>query len=298
MIIGYLDQNAASYLALAKPGSPWDAIRSALGAAFQTQRILCPMPLETLIESAPCEAAMRIAIEEFFHSVSGGTRFRSYPDILIDKTLALIRPQHEAVAFGIMGYGWGRRDEAARITKESHAERRERMKQRIQAHTSPSDAAGMSAMEIFRSGCLDRCAAFLRDLEKFAEVPTTSVSEYEISWLINGLVRRGLSVTEAHELHEAVRCHKWEGIFVNFFDLILGARWEHDRLHRQRPNYDPNDEIDRWRAAVALGHSDFFITDQYMADLCRRAKVSDYTEIAVFSTQQTDGILHFIRRSA
>jgi len=89
-----------------------------------------------------------------------------------------------------------------------------------------------------------------------------------------------------------------EVIFVNFFDLILGARWEHDRLHRQRPNYDPNDEIDRWRAAVALGHSDLFITDQYMADLCRRAKVSDYTEIAVFSTQQTDGILHFIRRSA
>jgi hypothetical protein len=37
-----------------------------------------------------------------------------------------------------------------------------------------------------------------------------------------------------------------------------------------------NDEIDRWRAAVALAHSDLFITDPYMADLCRRAKVADY----------------------
>jgi hypothetical protein len=298
MIIAYLDQNAASYLALAKHDSPWAAIRSALCAAFQTQRIVCPMPLETLIESAPCETLVRIAIEEFFHSVSGGTIFRSYPDIFIDKTLALIRPHHEAVAFGIVGYGWGKRDDAARITKESHAERRDRMKQRIQAHTSPSDAAGMSAMKIFRSGSLDRCAAFLRDLEKFIDVPTTSASEYEISWLINGLVCRGLSVTEAHEIHEAVRCHKWEGIFVNFFDLILGSRWEHDRLHRQRPNYEPNDEFDRWRAAVALGHSDVFITDAYMADLCHRANVSDYTPTTVFSTKQTDRIFHFIRQRA
>jgi hypothetical protein len=297
MTITYLDQNAASYLALAKPGSPWDTIRSALCAAFQTQRIVCPMPLETLIESAPCETAVRIAIEEFFQSVSGGTRFRSYPDILIDKTLVLIRPHHQAVAFGIVRYGWGKRDEAARITKDSHEKRRERMNQRIQAYTSPSDAAGMSAMEIFRSGCLDRCGAFVRDLEKFADVPTTSVSEYEISWLMSGLIDRGLCVTEAHELRETVLCHKWEAIFVNFFDLILGSRWEHDRLHRQRPNYDPNDEIDRWRAAVALGHSDLFITDPYMADLCRRAKVADYTPTAVFSTKQTDGILRFIRQS-
>lgn len=256
------------------------------------------MPLETLIESAPCETSVRIAIEEFFRSVSDRTRFRSYPDILVDKTLALVRPHHEAVAFGVIGYGWGGRDEAARITKESHAERRERMRQRIRAHTSLSDAAGMSAMEIFRSGSLDRCGSFLRDLEKFADVPTTPGSEYEISWLMSGLTSRRLSVNEAHELGEAVRCHKWEAIFVNFFDLLLGSRWEHDRLHGQRPNYDPNDEIDRWRAAVALGHSDLFITDQYTADLCRRAKVADYTPTIVFSTKQTDRILHFIRQSA
>jgi hypothetical protein len=59
-------------------------------------------------------------------------------------------------------------------------------------------------MEIFRSVCSQRSNALLRDLEKFAAVPTTPVSEYEISWLITALVYRGLSVTEAHALGESV----------------------------------------------------------------------------------------------
>ena len=298
MTITYLDQNAASYLALGKPGSQWDAIRSVLTEAFPPQRIVCPMPVETLVESAPCDRATRIAIEDFFHTVSGGTRFRSYSDILIDKTLVLVRPHHEAVAFATMGYGWGARDEAALLTKHSHAEARERMTQRIQAYTFPSGAAEMSAGEIFNSSSLDRCGMFWRDLEKFVAIQTTPASEYEVPWLMAGLVARSLTVTEAQELGEAIRHHRWEAIFVNFFDLLLGSRWDHDKVHGQRPNYDPNDEIDRWRAAVALGHSDLFITDPYMADLCRRARVADYTPTVVFSTKQTDAILHFLHQGA
>jgi hypothetical protein len=227
-----------------------------------------------------------------------GTTFRSHFEILIDKTLALIRPQHQAVAFAMIGYGWGTRDEAARITKESHAESRERIKQRVHAHCSSSNAADMSATEIFRSGCAERCGTFLRDLEKFVAIPTTAVSKYEIPWLMSGLICRRLSASEAQELCELVRRHKWKATFVNFFDLMLGSRWGHDRLHGQRPNYHANDEIDRWRVAVALGHSDLFITDPYMADLCRRAKVADYTPTTVFSTKQTDEILQFIDQNA
>lgn len=298
MTITYLDQNAASYLALAKSGTRWEAIRSVLVDAFDKRRLVCPMPLETLVESAPCDHATRIVIEDFFYSVSGGTIFRSYSEILIDKTLALVRQHHDAVAFATMGSGWGARDEAARITKESHSETRERMRQRIEANTFPSGAADMSADEIFRSCSHDRCSTLWRDLQKFAAVPTTLISEYEIRWLMSGLIDRGLTTVEAQQLGEAVRYHKWEAIFVNFFDLMLGSRWDHDKLHGQRPNYQPNDEIDRWRAAVALGHSDLFITDPYMADLCRRARVGDYTPTVVFSTKQAEAILQFIHESA
>jgi hypothetical protein len=104
-------------------------------------------------------------------------------------------------------------------------------------------------------------------------------------------------MAEAQLLCEAVRHHRWEAIFVNFFDLILGSRWDHDSVQGQRPRYNPNDEIDRWRAAVALGHSDLFITDSYIADLCRRAGVSDYTPTVIFSTKQAEEILEFIHQS-
>lgn len=298
MVIAYLDQNAASYLAMPKSGSEWEAIRTALTKGFEEQqRIVCPMPLETLVESAPCDRAMRTAIEQFFHSVSGGARFRSFSEILIDKTLALIREDHDAVAFGTIGSGWGARDEAARIARESHSQTRERMTRRIEAYEFPSTAANMSAEEIFRSSSLDRCSMFWRDLQKFAAVPEMPASGYEIPWLMTGLIAQKLTVVEAQRLSEAVRHHQWQVIFVNFFDLMLGSRWDHDSVHGQRPRYNPNDEIDRWRAAVALSHADLFITDSYIADLCRRAGVSDYTPTVTFSTKQVDEILEFISKA-
>jgi hypothetical protein len=125
--------------------------------------------------------------------------------------------------------------------------------------------------------------------------PETPVSSYEIFWLMKGLLSHELTVVEARNLSEAVRHHRWEAIPDNFFDLWLGSRWDHDGLQGQRPRYYPNDEIDRWRAAVALAHSDMFITDAYLADLCRRARVTDYTPTVVFSTKQTAAILDHLR---
>lgn len=127
MMIVYLDQNAVSYLALAKRESQWYQIRAALTKGFAEQRIVCPMPLETLVESAPCVRDTRTAIEGFFRSVSGGTRFRAYSEILVDETLALVRPNHEAVAVAEMGCGWAACDKAARDTQEFHSRNLEQM---------------------------------------------------------------------------------------------------------------------------------------------------------------------------
>jgi len=220
MTIIYLDQNAASNLALAQAGSQWEAIRSFLADAFSMQRIVCPMPGETLVESAPCDRATRLAIEDFFQSVSGGTTFRSFWEILADKTLAMVRRDHDAVAFSTMRRGWGARDEIAFLTEQSHADTRERMKRRIQGYTFPSGAADMPAEEIFRSGSLGRCGMFWRDLEKFVATPTTRASRYEVPWLMADLIANGLTVPEGRQLGEAVRFHKWEAIFVNFLRSV------------------------------------------------------------------------------
>lgn len=53
--------------------------------------------------------------------------------------------------------------------------------------------------------------------------------------------------------------------------------------------YKVNDEIDRWRAAVALTYCDLFITDSGAAELAREA-VRGYEEdfpCAIFSVRQT-----------
>ena len=193
---------------------------------------------------------------------------------------------------------WGVGDDAARIAKESHSQTKDHMIRGIQAYNFPPCAKDMTAQEIFRGASLERCGRFLRDLENFTASPTTHASDYENYWLMSGLIAEGFTVTEARRLGEAVRHHRWEAIFVNFFDLKLGSRWDHDAVHGQRPNYSPNDDIDRWRAAVALAHSDVFITDSYMADLCRRASVGDYTPTVIFSTKQAAEILQFLHESA
>ena len=252
------------------------------------------MPTETLVESAPCETQVRIAIEEFFRSVSNGERFLSMWDLIIDETLCLARPGHVICPFGAIGAGWGRRDEAAGIAKEANAMGRERMHQRIEAHTYAPSAASKTPEEIFQSGIEDRCGIFWRDLKRFEKDPTTPATDYEWGWLMEGLMWQGLTTAESIKIGKAVLFHKWEKIRVNFFDLLLGSRWDHDHLIRQRPNYNPNDEIDRWRSAVALCYSDLYVTDGYSADLCRRARVADHTSTLVYSVRQTHEILQFI----
>lgn len=74
----YLDQNAASYLALHDRASRWGTIRALIEEGCQSGQLLCPMPLETLAESAPCTRSQREAIEEFFRVASGGLCFKMH----------------------------------------------------------------------------------------------------------------------------------------------------------------------------------------------------------------------------
>jgi hypothetical protein len=133
---------------------------------------------------------------------------------------------------------------------------------------------------------------FWRDLKKLEVDPTTPVSDYEIGWLMKGLIGHQLTAEEAGKIGEAVLFHKWERIPVNYFDLLLGSLWDHD-LYRGR-RYQPNDEIDRWRSAVALCYSDLYVTDHYSARLCQRACVADHTTTVVYSVRQTNEILQWI----
>jgi hypothetical protein len=292
----YLDQNAASYAAVPPAGSAWSSIRSFLERAFEAGKVVCPLPIETLVESAPCDRSLREAIDDLFKCISGGVRFRAFSELLVDSTLALVRPSHEVRAFDTINpVRWGGLDHAASTTRESHARTRERMAERVAAYTFPPGAETMTAEEIFRSSSLERCGKLWRDLERFQVNREAPSSEYEASWLMLGLIANQLTDSEANALCEEIRYHRWEAIPENFFDLLLGSRWDHDRLHGQRPRYDANDEIDRWRCAVAMANAGVFITDSYVADLCRRSRISEYSETRVFSAKNSSEILTFLK---
>jgi hypothetical protein len=125
----------------------------------------------------------------------------------------------------------------------------------------------------------------LRDLKRFIQNPLRNVNEYEDAHLMGFLVRRGLTVAEAEDLREHVRYHRWEAIPVNAYDLLIGSVWSDD-LNHDRRKYRPNDDIDRWRAVVALRYARLFVTDGPMADLCRRARVSEYSDTIVVSVKE------------
>ena len=93
MFVIYLDQNAVSEIVVAHNGSPWFKIRELIESGFYTDRIICPIPPETVLESAACRELTRLSISEFFKKYSANLAFRSLADLLIDHTIAMVRPR-------------------------------------------------------------------------------------------------------------------------------------------------------------------------------------------------------------
>jgi hypothetical protein len=282
----YLDQNAVSYLSSAENAS-WATLRHVLIEAFEAERLVCPMPFETLVESAPCHAELRRKIAGFFEAAGGCIAWRLFKDILADATMNLVRPSHTIQVFCRIKSSWADRDPSA--VENAHRQARENMTARVLAYKRASGAETMELDEIQKSSVEERCGYLYRDLGRYIKDHTCS--NYERSWLMRKLVGWGLTGKEADDLREGIRLRKWEQIPENFFDALLGSRWEHDRIHRHRPNYHANDEFDRWRAAVALPNADAFVSDNYTADLCRRAGSSRYKCAEVFSVREIDRLM-------
>jgi hypothetical protein len=126
----YLDLNAASCLAT-PPNSKWSDLRQRLLQAVQLGDCLCPMPLETIVEAAPCDRARRIAIEQFFVSASGGLAFRHFEEMVVHSTIQLVRPDWRVPSFTLLpSSGWAS-DESAAIFHSIANETRQRMIKRM-----------------------------------------------------------------------------------------------------------------------------------------------------------------------
>ena len=114
-------------------------------------------------------------------------------------------------------------------------------------------------------------------------------------WLIEYLVSEHISPAEIESLKRAIQYHGWAKIPIHAFEILLGAKWEYDSIHGGAATYDPNDEIDRKRAAMALSYAGLFITEGDMASLCQKAKGSNFCPTLVLSVRNPEQILDAIR---
>lgn len=293
----YLDLNAASEIACATNGSEWAVIRDHLQKKFGEGRIVCPLPLETLAEAAPCETAQRVAIEKLFLSLSRRAAFRPFTNMILNATIALVRPEWPVPIYVPIRAGWSIDEEFMATTRSDADHSRSEMIGRMAGATPPDNADQKDTKTIFDEISKERCGMAFRDFKHFSKEGYDQKREYEIPWLITGAARAGLTKEEADHLCDAICHHKWEAIPENYFDLRLTARWEHDRIRKHRPNYFANDEIDRWRAAVALTNCQLFVTDKYAANLCRRSGVLDIAETTVLSVRQRHEFLGFLKNA-
>jgi hypothetical protein len=92
MKVIYLDQNAACYLTKSSPDEVWRKIREALIKGFGDKKLICPLPFECIMETAPRPLELRQAIQSFFWQLSEGVAFKNSTGISNELTLGLIRP--------------------------------------------------------------------------------------------------------------------------------------------------------------------------------------------------------------
>ena len=291
--IVYLDQNAASLLA--KPDSEpiWKEIREALAEGFGDRKLICPLPFEGVIESAPCSSELRKLIQGLFWQLSEGIAFEEFTQMSNELTLALIRPIPNWSPWIIWKPGWAEMvDVAQKVASDWKAEK-ERMTARMNGFVRSSNLEAMSERELFHTVAKQRSIRIYNDLDCLLAGQVNG--SLMLPWLIEFLISENISPAEIEALKRAIQYHGWEKIPIHVFDILLGARWEYDSIRGGTAAYEPNDEIDRKRAAIALNHADLFITEGGIADLCRRAKVNDYCPTLVVSVRDPQRVLDAVR---
>jgi hypothetical protein len=290
----YLDQNAASFLAKPNPEPIWKEIRDALADGFRDDKLVCPLPFEGVMETAPRPLELRQAIQSFFWALSGGVAFKAFTEMSNELTLALVRPKPEWTPWAIWKPEWAERETAAKKVSTDWKSAKVRMMNRMNTFVPSPNAAQMTERALFHGIAEQRSLWVYKDLDSLVD---NRIEEKSLNCLglIQFLISEKLSPAEIEALKRAVLHHGWAEIPIHAFEILLAARWEFDSNNGGGAAYNPNDEIDRKRAAIALNHSDLFITEGAMADLCRRAKIDEFCPTLVLSVRNPIKVLDAVR---
>lgn len=294
MQIIYLDQNAASFLAKSNSESIWQEIRKTLTDGFCHRKLICPLPFECIMESTPLPLEQRQSIQTLFWQLSEGVAFKAFTEMSNELTLALIRPMPDWSPWIIWKPIWAEMESAAQKIKSDWKSGKEEMTERMNNFVRSSNLEAMSERELFHAVAAQRSVWICSDLDRLLSGQVVGKS-LNCPWLIEFLISANLSPAEIESLKRAVQHHGWAKIPIHAFEILLGAKWEYDSIRGGSASYEPNDEIDRKRAAIALNHTDVFITEGDVANLCQKTKVNEFCQTVVLSVRNPKKILETIQ---
>ena len=209
-------------------------------------------------------------------------------------TLALIRPMPDWTPWLVWKPGWAEMEEAAQIVKSDWKAGKQRMNDRMNGFARSANIEGMSERELFHAVAQQRSGWLCKDLDALlgGQVHNDSLS---FAWLVEFLISENLSPAEVEALKRVVQHHGWAKIPIHALEILLGAKWEFDSIRGGAAEYNPNDEIDRKRAAMAINYADLFLTEGDMANLCKKAKVQDLSPTLVLSVREPEKILQAVQ---
>ena len=294
MQVVYLDQNAASFLSKPSPEPIWQEIRRALAAGFRNRNLISPLPFEGLVETAPTPLKFRESIQALFWQLSEGLAFEAFTQMSNELTLALIRPMPDWSPWLIWKPTWAEMESETQKVKSDWKSAKQRMTQRMLNFVRSPKLEAMSERELFHAVAAQRSGWICGDLDCLLE---GRIKENSLHYpgLIEYLTSANLTPAEIQALKRAVQHHGWAKIPIHAFEILLGAKWEYDAIRGGSASYNPNDEIDRKRAAIALSYADLFITEGDMANLCQKAKVNEFCPTRVLSVRKPESVLEAIR---
>jgi hypothetical protein len=288
-----LDQNAVSNLVKNGHEPFWRDLRELLLSGVKSAKLLCPIPKETIAETAPCPREVRVMIRDFQHALSLGFSFKSFGVIEGEETLALVRPGFQSCAYEQIVWHSVEDDSLASAATEEIHDVKSLMCRRMDPFVPTPDRLKLTVKELRSQVIASRAGSLYRQSERvIAGQPLDSTDDLQFE-LCQFLVSHGTTKAEVKQLADKILTHEWEAIPLVWFHATLGALLDYDRLRGMR--YDLNDEIDLCRVAIALHTSAMMITDGKMAEFVRRLEREVDHKFDVFGIKEQDAIMTALR---
>jgi hypothetical protein len=252
------------------------------------EKLLCPIPKETILETVPCSRDVRIKIRDLQQELSRGYSFKSFGAIEGAETLALIRAAVDTCPYEPILWHSVENDELARTRTKEMRTIQGLMSRRMQAFITWPDRTSLTVEEIRCRVIVERAGSLYRQIDRLiAGQPLDSSDDLQLN-LCRFLMLRTVGNVELDQLRDKIVTHQWEAIPLVFFAAALAALLDRGRIRGRK--YTVNDEVDISRVSIALHCSVMMITEKSMAYSVRQLEKEWGESLEVFGINERDAI--------